>query len=65
MNKVLATYMFNLFLTLFLIVLRAENLIQCHIIVCLLPVLLISIFLGIIAVIICKGLLKGENTNGN
>ena len=65
MNKVLAAYVFNFVLTLILIVLRAENVIQCSIVICLLPVLLISTFLGIISVIICKALLKGDKTNGN
>lgn len=65
MNKVLTAYVFNFVLTLLLIVLRAENVIQCNMVICLLPVMAITFFVGIIAVIICKELLRGENTNGN
>lgn len=59
-NNVIIIYLLNVILTILLLVLKLNKLINCSIFVCLLPVILVNVFLGVSIVVICYLLTKTE-----
>lgn len=67
MSKVVLVYLLNFVFSLLLIIFRSENLISCSVFVCLLPILLTTFMIGLLAIIIGKGIIESEKEkeNGN
>lgn len=59
-NNVIIIYLLNVILTILLLVLKLNKLINCSIFVCLLPVILVNVFFGVSIVVICYLLTKTE-----
>ena len=65
LNSFLLYYLVNVLLTLALIYLKEHNCIYCSYFICLLPVTVINVFLGVTVLVLSYLYVKGEYKDGD